>query len=318
MILVTGGCGYIGSHIVKTLSENGEEVVVYDNLTHGNADSLMHKDSLIIGDITNSQSLEHVFSAHEIECVIHCAALVNASESNEKANEYHRVNEVGSTIVYRAAKMAGVKYLLYASSAAVYGTPAGHSPLLERGPTNPINVYGETKLAGEKSLKQACSGDMRFGIFRFFNVAGASPDGHLRQDPASNAILQRLFGVAKGYEREIIISGHDYSTKDGTVVRDFVHVEDITRAFTLALQYFRQGRSSFTLNLGSGIPHTILEVLHTVELVTHKSIPTRYAPRIPGDIEYSLADIRNAKKTLNWQPDHNLIQMIQDGYRVYQ
>jgi len=141
MILVTGGCGYIGSHIVKALSESGEKVIVYDNLSYGSADSLLHKEPLIIGDITNLLSLEQVFSEHRIECVIHCAALVNAAESNSKANEYRQVNEKGSANVWSAAQKAGVKYMLYASSAAVYGTPASQAPLLESTLTHPINVY---------------------------------------------------------------------------------------------------------------------------------------------------------------------------------
>jgi len=181
-----------------------------------------------------------------------------------------------------------------------------------------VGIYGETKLTGEQSLRQVCTGDTRFGIFRFFNVAGASPDGNLHQNPASRAILQRLFSVAKGYDPEIIISGHNYGTKDGTVVRDYVHVEDVAHAFILALHYFRKGGNSFTLNLGSGTPHTILDLLHTVELVTHKSIPIRYDSRIPGDIEYSLADISKAKKNLDWQPNHSLLQIVRDGWHAYQ
>ena len=152
MILVTGGCGYIGSHIVKTLSESGEKVIVFDNLSHGTRQALLHHDQLIIGDISDASALEQVFVSNPIDTVIHLAALVNATESNSKKLDYIAVNEMGSQNVWELAFKYNVHTVLYASSAAVYGVPNSHSPISENHPTHPTNVYGATKLAGEKSL----------------------------------------------------------------------------------------------------------------------------------------------------------------------
>jgi len=317
MILITGGCGYIGSHVVKALVATGEDVIVYDNLSQGSKEALLGSAKLVVGDITDSQSLKKVFTSYPIEAVFHLAALVNAAESTTKADLYKQVNDQGSKNVWESAKEAGVQIMLYASSAAVYGTPQGLEPIKETDPQSPTNVYGETKLAGEKSLIAVANDEVRYGIFRFFNVAGAEKEGRLGQSKSSRAIMQRLFAVAAGEDDYLTISGHDYDTKDGTVVRDFVHVEDIALAFVLGLTHLRQCKDSFILNLGSGETHTIGEVIKEVEVVTSKGIPVIYEPRIKGDISYSLADITQASKVLGWEPVHTLRLMIRDGWNSY-
>lgn len=317
MILVTGGCGYIGSHIVKMLSEAGEEVLVYDNLSQGSPKTLLHHEKLVAGDINDISSLKKLFASYEIESVIHLAALVNAAESNEKADIYQRVNDTGSSNVWKIAIESGVKHLLYASSAAVYGIQSSLDPIQESAPLHPSNTYGSTKLAGETSLHSISQNRANYLIFRFFNVGGAESQGRLGQSRASRAIMQRLFAVATGQDETITISGHDYDTPDGTVVRDFVHVEDIALGFILGLNYLRQGHPSTILNLGSGESHTIGEVVKEVEIVSGKNIKINYADRIPGDISYSLADISHASKVLGWEPVHTLRLIVRDGYNSY-
>jgi UDP-glucose 4-epimerase len=317
MILVTGGCGYIGSHVVKALTEAGEKVLVYDNLSQGTKAALIHGEELVVGDICDQGSLKQVFETHDIEAVIHLAALVNAAESNDKVDLYRSVNEIGSQNVYQAAVAAGVKMIMYSSSAAVYGTPVGLEPIQESAPLLPTNVYGETKLAGEKLLLDIAGHEVKYGIFRFFNVGGAEEGGRLGQSRESRAIMQRLFAVAAGDDDHIVISGHDYDTSDGTVVRDFIHVEDIALAFVLGLNNLRKGSKSFTLNLGSGESHTIGEVIKEVGIVTGKNIPLIYGPRIKGDISYSLSDISLVQKVLGWEPVHTLRLIVRDGWNAY-
>lgn len=316
-ILVTGGCGFIGSHVVKALSENQEQVIVFDNLSQGKKSSLLHNEELIIGDITDPQALAQVFKAHQIDTVMHFAALVNAAESNLKKEEYQLVNAVGSQNVWNEASKAGVKHFLYASSAAVYGVPTSHEPLIEDSPLNPSNPYGETKLEGEQSLIKIITHPANYLAFRFFNVGGAEKEGRLGQSKASRAIMQRLFAVACGVDEQITISGNDYDTPDGTVVRDFIHVEDIATAFLKGLSYLRSGGESQILNLGGGEGHTIGEVIAEVKALTNKSINLTYGPRIPGDIDYSLASVTKAKKVLGWQPTRSLSQIVKDGYHAY-
>ncbi len=316
-ILVTGGCGYIGSHIVKLLSENGESVVVFDNLSQGSKSALLQGEELVVGDITDTSAIDALFATHDIEAVIHMAALVNAKESVEQSEIYQKVNDQGSRNVWDAATRAGVKHLLYASSAAVYGTPTTRVPLDESTPLHPESPYGETKLAGETSLKELVVAGGNYLAFRFFNVGGAEEGGRLGQSKGSRAIMQRLFAVASGEDETITISGHDYDTPDGTVVRDFIHVEDIAFAFVLGLEYLRKGKPSSILNLGSGESHTIGEVIKEVGIVTGKNIPLVYGPRVPGDISYSLADISLAQKVLGWEPVHTLRLIVRDGLNSY-
>lgn len=316
-ILVTGGCGYIGSHVVKALSEAGETVVVYDNLTQGNQSALLGNETLVVGDILDTKKLDSVFQSHDVEVVVHLAALVNAAESVSKADLYHEVNGQGSRNVWEAALSHGVKHLIYASSAAVYGTPTSTEPIAENAPTIPTNPYGESKLAGEQSLVELSVNRANYLAFRFFNVGGAESQGRLGQSLASRAIMQRLYAHALEGAGPVVISGNDYDTPDGTVVRDFVHVEDIASAIVMGIKHLRAGNSSAILNLGGGEAHTIGEVIKRVEEVVGHPLSIVYGPRNPGDISYSLADITSAKKLLSWAPAKSFNEIVQSGYNSY-
>lgn len=316
-ILVTGGCGYIGSHLVKALSEHGEQVVVYDNLLSGRREALLHHESLVVGDITDPRALQQVFSSHQFDSVIHLAALVNAAESVAKQTEYLRVNGEGSRLVWEAAAAAHVPHFLFASSAAVYGIPSS-TVLSESAPTAPTNPYGASKVMGEDSLKKiAHESSATYGIFRFFNVAGAESLSRLYQSPANRAIMTRLFAAAAGVSESVTISGHDYPTPDGTVIRDFIHVEDIVAAHLQALDYLRAGGASFTLNLGSGHPTSIKELASLVEQVTGQKLKLAFGPRVFGDISYSLADSSLAKYILGWTAQKSIRQIVEDAWRAY-
>lgn len=315
MILVTGGCGYIGSHVVKLLTENKEQCLVYDDLSQGTPQALLGKEKLIVGDIRDTVKLRQVFATHKISAVIHLAALVNAKESIKKAELYQAVNAQGSANVFAMAREFGVRHALYASSASVYGNTT-RSALTEQSPCHPSNPYGETKLAGEIALQSTFTKASNYLIFRFFNVGGADPSGKLGQSQASHAIMQRAFASVKS-GTELQVNGHDYNTKDGTVSRDFIHVLDIAQAFVMGLAYLERGGSSHVLNLGTGVPHTLGEVLSAIEHATGKTLRVKYGPKIKGDIIYSLADPALAQNVLGWSAKYTLADIVKDGWNAY-
>ena len=318
MILVTGGCGYIGSHVVMHLTGGGEQVVVFDNLSAGRREALLHDEPLVVGDITKKDDLEDVFAANKIDVVIHLAALVNAAESVKEAEKYKEVNDTGSRNVWEVAAEHGVKHFVYASSAAVYGNMVGKEPVTENYPLAPANPYGETKLAGERSLAEVThQTGGTYVALRFFNVAGAEASGRLGQNIKNRAIMSRLFAAAKGDVSGVVVSGSDYDTADGTVVRDFIHVEDIAAAIVKAVGYLRSGKPSEIANLGTGRATTIRELITTVERVTGKTLPITYGPRNPGDIAYSLSDSSRAMTMLGWEPERTLEDMVKSGWKRY-
>jgi UDP-glucose 4-epimerase len=316
-ILVTGGCGYIGSHIVLALSNAGESVIVFDNLTQGHKSALLNNEVLVEGDILDKNALTQVMKEHEIEVVIHLAALVNAAESVTKSDLYNQVNSTGSKNVWECAIETGVKHIIYASSAAVYGTPANSDPINESSATIPTNPYGESKLAGEKSLILLSTDKYNYLSFRFFNVGGAESEGRLGQSLESRAIMQRLYAHALKLDQSVTISGNDYDTPDGTVVRDFVHVQDIANAIILGIKYLRANQHSAIINLGGGVAHSIKEVITVVENIIGEPLNIIFGPRNAGDISYSLSDITTAKNILGWRPTKSLNNIVRDGFNSF-
>lgn len=317
MILITGGCGYIGSHLVKKLSENGEKLVVYDNLSQGSRENLLSNETLVVGDINDLTKLDETFKAHKFDTVIHLAALVNAAESVQKVSEYEAVNKIGSQNVWELAKKYGVKHCLYASSAAVYGNLQTQEAINEEYPLMPSNPYGDTKLAGEDYLKKIVeTNNANYLIMRFFNVAGAESTARLGQSLDSRAIMQRLYyGATTG--SEVVISGNNYDTVDGTVMRDFIHVDDVVNAIILGIDYLRTNGQSNVINLGSGISHSVKQVIDEVEKCAGKTLNIVYGPPNPGDIAYSLADIDRARQVLGWEPKKSFAEIVASGYQSY-
>ena len=316
-ILVTGGCGYIGSHLVGELVKSGEDVVVLDDLSMGNKSSLPKGVELIVGDITDTTRLEDVFAKYSFEAVFHLAALVNAAESVEKEDEYLLVNAVGSKNVWQEAVKSNVKYLIFASSAAVYGNPGIMTPINESQVPAPTNPYGLSKLLAEQSLLETTANtSTSYAALRFFNVTGAHDSGMLHQGLGSMAIMSRLFYAASRGE-EIIISGNKYETKDGTVVRDFIHVMDIVSCLTSALKYLRSGGKSFVANLSTGKTTSMQQLHDIVEEVTGKVVPITFEAGKVGDIIYSLGDNTKAKKLLSWEPKRDITNMVESGWRAY-
>lgn len=314
-ILVTGGAGYIGSHIVKNMLSAGHTVVVLDNLVAGKKENIPASVKLIVADITDQEALKNIFSSHRFDAVFHLAALVNAAESVEKRDEYLLVDQEGTRYLVNECISHGVKKFLFSSSAAVYGNKVGREPVAESFPTSPSSPYGEAKLGSEKIIMGS---GLNYGIFRFFNVIGSEEGGNLGSSPGSRAILTRLLSVASGKVKEIEISGNDYGTLDGTVVRDFVHVEDIARAFNLGFNHLSSGKDSFLVNLGSGRTTSMKALKIIVEQITGKSIPVTYGPRNAGDIAYSQADIARAKEILDWEPKEDLTTMVESSWKYYE
>jgi UDP-glucose 4-epimerase len=312
MILVTGGCGYIGSHLVKTLSERGEKVIVLDSLVHGRREALLYNEELHIGDITDMQWLDSNLQNQDIDTIIHCAALVNAAESVEQADVYANVNYEGTKNVLALAASSGVKNFLFASSAAVYGNPGTTTPISEKGVLTPTNPYGQSKLDAEEAIMAT---GLKYGIFRFFNVGGADKSGVLFQSRENNAIITRLLMAAKT-NKPLIISGADYPTIDGSVVRDFIHVDDVVSGIVAGLAYLRTNNASYTVNLGSGTTTSMKELVKIAQQITGSKITINFGPRKTGDIIYSCADITKAHDLLGWSPKHTIQDIVSSAWRA--
>lgn len=318
VVLVTGGCGYIGSHIVQTLSEKDFKVVILDDLSHGRRSALLHKEKLFVGNICDSSQLERIFRDNKIEAVFHCAAAINAAESMVKKDHYYVVNADGSRTVFETAGKAGVRHILFASSAAIYGNSETSLPMNENQPPKPNSPYGNSKLIAERYLQEAARiYDFSYCIFRFFNVAGAGSTGKLKPSLSSQSIMQKIFTVAAGKEPILRINGNNYNTLDGTVERDFVHVVDIADAHLLALTYLRKGGGSEIFNLGSGVATSLQKLIKITSRITGKNVPVIYEPRTPGDIVYSLSNSTKAKAILGWSATHTIDEIARDGWNAY-
>lgn len=318
MILVIGGAGYIGSHMVKYLRQKGEPVVVLDNFSTGHKQAVL--DSPVEqGDLRDSETLSRVFRKYDIECVMHFAAFIFAGESMRDPAKYYDNNVLGCLRLMEAMRLHGVSQIIFSSTAAVYGEPMA-VPIPETHPLNPTNTYGETKRVMEGVLRwygQAYG--IRSIALRYFNAAGADPDGELGEDhrPEEHLIPLTLF-AALGRRESISVFGTDYDTPDGSCIRDYVHVWDLCDAHYRALQRLRAGASFEVYNLGNGQGYSVLEVIRAAERVVGKPIPTVYAPRRPGDPARLVASSENARSLLGWQPRYPALEtMIEHAYRWF-
>lgn len=301
-VLVTGGAGYIGSHTAKALSRQGFEPVVLDNLSTGHR-SAVRWGPFVEGDVGDRFLLQGVFQDYDIAAVIHFAASAYVGESVLAPRPYFRNNVVNSLVLLDAMLDSGVNRIVFSSSCATYGVPAA-LPISEDQPQQPVNPYGESKLFGERAIR--AYGDaygLRGLALRYFNAAGADPDGELGEDhDPETHLIPLVIDAALGRRPWVDVFGTDYPTPDGTAVRDFVHVADLADAHVRALGYLLDGGDGTALNLGTGVGHSVREVVTMVEGVGGHPVPVREAARRPGDPPALLADARQARELLGWEP----------------
>jgi UDP-glucose 4-epimerase len=312
-ILVTGGAGYIGSHAVLALKNQGYEVIILDNLVYGHQDLVENalKVKLIIGDIKDTRLLEKIFSDYQIEGVMHFCAYTYVGESATNPAKYYQNNVVATLNLLETMIKANIKKFVFSSTCATYGIPQ-KLPLTEDHPQNPINTYGKTKLMVEEIIKDF---DLAYGlksvIFRYFNAAGAQPEGLLGEDHDPETHLIPLILLTALKKRAYIeIFGTDYDTPDGTCIRDYIHVNDLADAHILGLEYLLQGGETDSFNLGNGNGFSVKEVIETAKNVTQKEIKIVESPRRIGDPPILVGSSQKAKQILNWQPQYGDINTI--------
>lgn len=310
-ILVAGGAGYIGSHMVKDLVEHGQEVVVADNLSTGHRDAINPKAKFYEGDIRDRKFLDKIFDNEDIEAVVHFAAFSIVPESMSKPLKYFDNNTGGMITLLEAMRDHNIKYIVFSSTAATYGVPE-HMPIKETDPQNQINPYGLSKLMMEKMMHWA---DKAYGIkfvaLRYFNVAGAAPDGTIGEDHGPEThLVPIILQVAQGKRKELSIFGDDYNTPDGTNVRDYVHVMDLADAHILSIKYLEAGNESNAFNLGSSTGFSNKQMLEAAREVTGEPIPAKIAPRRPGDPDSLVAASDKARNVLGWDPKYDDVHDI--------
>ena len=325
-ILVTGGAGYIGSHTTLALLDAGFEVVVLDNLCNSSAESLRRVERIcgkaplfVEGDIRDRALLDRLFAEHRIAAVLHFAGLKAVGESVRAPLSYYENNVAGTLSLCQAMAAAGVFRLVFSSSATVYGEPA-QMPISEDFPTGtPTNPYGRSKLMVEEVLADLARSDPHWSIalLRYFNPVGAHESGLLGEDPNGipNNLLPYIAQVAVGKLSELAVFGGDYPTRDGTGIRDYIHVVDLADGHLKALQTISASSGVHVWNLGTGKGYSVLEMLRAFEQACGRSLPYRVAPRRPGDIAECWADPGKAERELGWKAERGLAAMMTDTWR---
>lgn len=309
-ILVVGGAGYIGSHMVKLLLEHDCQVTTLDNFSTGYRDAIVGGE-IIQADLADRAALHALFASHAFDAVMHFASFIQVGESVVEPAKYYANNVTNTLNLLDAMVAQGVERFIFSSSAAVYGNPI-HVPIAEDHPKVPLNPYGRTKWMVEQILEDY---DRAYGLkavsLRYFNAAGADPKGELgeRHEPETH-LIPLVLRVASGRAPSIKIFGRDYSTPDGTCIRDYVHVMDLCEAHWLALARLMQGGGSAVYNLGNGNGFSVAEVIAAVERVTERTIRTTPEPRRAGDPPRLVADASLARKELNWQPQYEHLETI--------
>ena len=303
-ILVTGGAGYIGSHVARQLGERGEKLVTLDNLSTGFRGAVLH-GTFVQGDTGDAALVSRLLAEHGVDTVMHFAAHIQVPESVANPLKYYRNNTANTRTLLECSVAAGVRHFVFSSTAAVYGMPAGGTAD-ENSPTVPINPYGWSKLMSEQMLRDvAAVNPLRYVALRYFNVAGADPGGRIGQStPEATHLIKVACQHAVGKRPGIEIFGTDYDTPDGTCVRDYIHVEDLAAAHLRALDYLREGGASATLNCGYGRGFSVREVLGEVERVAGKRLQVTESGRRAGDPPQLVAAARRIRDTLGWKPEH--------------
>jgi UDP-glucose 4-epimerase len=312
-ILVTGGAGYIGSHTVLALKSAGYEVMILDNLVYGHRDLVEQvlQVELIVGDISDRSLLDNIFKTRKIEAVMHFSAYAYVGESVTNPAKYYQNNVVGTLILLEAMVAASINKFVFSSTCATYGIPQ-FIPITEDHPQNPINPYGATKLMVERILADF---DVAYNLksvrFRYFNAAGANPDGLLGEDhDPETHLIPLILQTALGKREFISIFGTDYPTPDGTCIRDYIHVNDLADAHILGLEYLLNGGESEAFNLGNGNGFSVREVIAAAEEVTGRVINVKECDRRAGDPPALIGTSEKAIKMLNWQPQYSGIKEI--------
>ncbi|MDJ0902357.1 MAG: UDP-glucose 4-epimerase GalE [Xenococcus sp. MO_188.B8] len=312
-VLVTGGAGYIGSHSALALQKAGYEVIILDNLVYGHQDLVetVLKTKLIFGDTCDSNLLKQIFSTHEIDAVMHFAAYAYVGESVTKPAKYYRNNVVGTLTLLEAMLEAGINKFVFSSTCATYGLPET-VPIKEEQSQNPINPYGVTKLMVEQILQDFSHAyDFRSVCLRYFNAAGADPEGMLGEDhnPETH-LIPLVLQAASGHRDSISIFGTDYNTPDGTCIRDYIHVSDLAQAHILALKYLLDDGKTDVFNLGNGNGFSVKQVIEIARKVTGQEIKALECDRRPGDPPVLVGSGEKAQQILGWQPQYYTLEDI--------
>ena len=309
-ILVTGGAGYIGSHVARQLGEAGEQVVVIDNLCKGFKQAVTSGD-LVVGDVGDHDLVSRLLAEHRIDTIMHFAAHISVAESVANPLKYYGNNTCCTRTLLQACIENNVKNFVFSSSAAVYGVPQG-GYASEDSPTNPINAYGTSKLMSEWMLRDvAAVNPLRYVALRYFNVAGAHPGGQIGHSTVNSHLLTKVACEALvGKRPHVSVFGSDYPTPDGTGVRDYLHIEDLAAAHLNALNYLRGGGKSTALNVGYGHGYSVREVLRMVEAVAGEPLNIREEPRRAGDPAYLVARAERVRTELGWQPHYDDLRAI--------
>jgi UDP-glucose 4-epimerase len=310
-VLVTGGAGYIGSHMVYALVEAGEPVVVIDNLSTGFATSVPPGVPLLVGDAGDEALVSGAIAEHGVESVIHFAGSVVVPDSMRDPLGYYRNNTMTTRSLLNAVVKCGVERFIFSSTAAVYGNP-DQVPVPETAPTRPLSPYGSSKLMTEIMLHDvAMAHGMSYVVLRYFNVAGADPHARIGlATVGATHLLKIAVEAATGQRAKIDVYGTDYPTPDGSCIRDFIHVSDLAQAHRAALSYLRGGGKSVTLNCGYGRGYSVLETIEAVRSVSGRHFAVQYAARRPGDIMTMVADTRRIRSALDWTPQYDDLATI--------
>ena len=309
-VLVTGGAGYIGSHVVRQLAAAGHEVVVYDNLSTGHRWAVTSGE-LIVADLADEAALDEVFGHHRFEAVLHFAANIVVPESVENPLKYYSNNTRNTLNLLKAIDKHQVPYLVFSSTAAVYGMPE-ERVLTEDMPLLPINPYGASKMMSERMIMDlSAASSLKHVILRYFNVAGANPEGLIGQaTPEATHLIKVACECATGARDGMKVFGTDYDTRDGTCIRDYIHVEDLAKAHVMALDYMAAGGQSEVLNCGYGRGFTVREVIDVVKQLSGKDFPVTETGRRAGDPDALMADNSRIVRTLGWTPDYDDLETI--------
>ncbi|WP_251977705.1 UDP-glucose 4-epimerase GalE [Salinicola avicenniae] len=314
-ILVVGGAGYIGSHMVEHLYRSGYRVTVLDNLSTGHADAVVNAE-LVVADLGDREALGRLFRSKVFDAVMHFAALSEVGASVTQPEAYYQNNVAKTLALLAEMRCHGVDTFVFSSTAAVYGD-AHKSAIGESSGTSPINPYGWSKRFIEQILRDyAHSYALRPMIFRYFNAAGADPEGRLgeRHDPETH-LIPLLLQAASGRRADFTLFGSDYLTQDGSCVRDFIHVDDLCRAHRLGLEALLRGEPGDVFNLGSGVGYSVLQVIESVRRVTGCDVVVKTADRRPGDPAYLVADVTKVECALGWRPHYSLDGIVAHAWR---